>query len=417
MRLGNLPDNACIVYTVSLDALKNTSERPGRTGQRVGGDLVTDLGMWFWRPDSLEADEDIDVQFGLPAGISVSAPWQEVAAAPGERTTYRVGHSPYDWPAAVAFGHFTEHILDVSQAQLRVAILPGRPEVDETLIVGWVRRAAAAVTTLYGRFPVASAQVLIIPGAGGNEPVPWAYVLRGGGPSAHFFINQNQSREEFDADWTAVHELSHLLLPYVLSGDAWLSEGTASYYEHVLRARAGRIEPREAWQRMQNGFKRGMQNTRGLTLADATERMYRSGTFMRVYWEGAAIMLLADQRLRARSGGRQSLDTALDELQRCCLSPDVGWGGRDLFRKLDELTGTTVFAELYENHVRSPSLPDLGEAYRLLGLHVTAEGEVVLTDDAPQRAARDAIMRGAGPVSGSAAPAGDAGAAQATDRH
>ena len=42
--------------------------------------------------------------------------------------------------------------------------------------------------------------------------------------------------------------------------------------------------------------------------------MYRNGAFMRVYWEGAAIMLLADQRLRARTQGSQSLDTALDAL-------------------------------------------------------------------------------------------------------
>ena len=117
---------------------------------------------------------------------------------------------------------------------------------------------------------------------------------------------------------------------------------------------------------------------------------------MRVYWEGAAIMLLADQRLRARTQGSQSLDTALDALSRCCLSPEAGWRARDLFGKLDELTGTSVFAELYEQHVSSAQLPDLGEAYRLLGLRVTAEGDVVLIDDAPQRADRDAIMSGAG---------------------
>ncbi|HTS54776.1 MAG TPA: hypothetical protein VMH26_16010 [Burkholderiales bacterium] len=416
MRLGTLPDNACIAYSVDLGRFKGRSERPGRPRRHVGSDLVTDLGTWFWRPDSLEPDEDIDVEFDLPAGISVSAPWQ-MRAMPGEGTVYRVGHSPYDWPAAVAFGRFTEHVVDAPQAQLRVAVLEGQPRVDEVQIVDWLRRAAFAVTTLYGRFPVASVQVLVIPGARGSEPVPWAYVLRGGGPSAHFFINQERPRHEFDADWTAVHELSHLLLPYVLSADAWLSEGTASYYEHVLRARAGSIAPAQAWQRLHDGFTRGMQSARGLTLADATERMYRSGSFMRVYWEGAAIMLLADQRLRARTEGRQSLDSALDQLARCCLSPQMGWGGRDLFRKLDELTGTTVFAELYESHVRSASLPDVAQAYRLLGLQVTAAGEVVLLDDAPQRADRDAIMRAAGPVSGPEGQAPSAGAAQSTLNH
>ena len=34
--------------------------------------------------------------------------------------------------------------------------------------------------------------------------------------------------------------------------------------------------------------------------ADAIERMHREGAYMRVYWEGAALMLMADQRLRER---------------------------------------------------------------------------------------------------------------------
>jgi hypothetical protein len=170
-----------------------------------------------------------------------------------------VGHGPFDWPAAVAFGHFTERIVEAPGVRLRVAILDGRPKVDETQIAAWLQRAAVAVTMLYGRFPVPTAQVLVIPGVRGDEPVPLAYVLRGGRPSAHFFINQRRPMEEFNLDWSVIHELSHLLLPYVQSEDAWLSEGTASYYQNVLRARAGIIDPHEAWKRMHGGFKRGME--------------------------------------------------------------------------------------------------------------------------------------------------------------
>jgi hypothetical protein len=397
LRLGQLPDDSCIAYTVNLGLFSGRHEHGGSPTRHVGGDLITDLGMWFWRPDTLEPDEDIEVIFDLPPGISASAPWQ-VIDAPDGRQTYRVGHGPFDWPAAVAFGHFTERIIEAPGVRLRVAILDGRPKVDETQIAAWLQRAASAVATLYGRFPVPAAQVLVIPGARGNEPVPLAYVLRGGGPSAHLFINQRRPIQEFNLDWSVIHELAHLLLPYVQSEDAWLSEGTASYYQNVLRARAGIIGPHEAWTRMHGGFKRGMERLAGVSLADATERMYRNGAFMRVYWEGAAIMLLADQRLRARTGGRQSLDTALDQLRRCCLSTEAGWRGRDLFAKLDELTGTTVFSELYEQHVGSEKFPDIAEAYSVLGLRVTTGGDVMLLDDAPQRADRDAIMSATQPA-------------------
>jgi predicted metalloprotease with PDZ domain len=137
-----------------------------------------------------------------------------------------------------------------------------------------------------------------------------------------------------------------------------------------------------------------MKSMPGLTLADATERMFRDGAFMRVYWEGAAIMLLADQRLRSRTGGAQSLDSALARLRACCLSPDAGWQARELFAKLDELTQTGVFGELYEAHVASAAFPPVADAYRLLGLELEEEGASIhMLDAAPEIAYRDAIMR------------------------
>ncbi len=393
LKLGGLPDGSCVSYRTDLAHASARHERGSGPLRRVGHDLITELGIWFWRPQLLGPEEDIEVRFDLPPGISASAPWRPLTAADGSRA-YRIGRGPYDWPAKVVFGPFQEMEIEVSGAVLRVALLDGSPAVAPDLVRQWLARAAGAVTTLYGAFPVRHAQLVVVPGARGNEPVPWAYVLRGGAPSAHFFINQRRPLAEFLSDWTAVHELSHLLLPYVRPEDAWLSEGTASYYQNVLSARAGMIPVAEAWQKLHSGFRRGMKSNPGLTLADATERMFRDGAFMRVYWEGAAIMLLADQRLRSRSAGAQSLDSALAQLRACCLSADAAWQARELFAKLDELTQTQVFAELYEAHVASTAFPPVADAYRLLGLAVEDEGQSIrMVDAAPQIAFRDAIMR------------------------
>ena len=394
LKLGKLPADACISYVAKVDRFQSRHQRGGGTTRRVGPDLIADVGLWLWRPPALEADEDVEIRFELPEGISASVPWRPVRGEGGQVVAYRLGHGPYDWAAAVAFGHFNEQEIEVPGARLRVAVLHGSPAVDPAFVREWLTRAATAVTTLYGRFPVETVQIVVVPGARGNEPVPWAYVLRGGMPSVYFFINQRKSLPEFLTDWTAVHELSHLLLPYVRSEDAWLSEGAASYYQNVLRARSGMIPANEAWQRMHAGFRRGMRSLSGVTLADATERMFRDGAFMRVYWEGAAMMLLADQRLRTRTQGKQSLDSALSRLRECCLSPEVAWNARDLFARLDELTATSVFSELYEEHVRSNRFPDLSECYRVLGLGMDATGETIeMLDGAEQVAYRDAIMR------------------------
>jgi hypothetical protein len=393
LKLGTLAVGACIAYTAKVDRFRGGHQRGGGPTRRVGPDLIAEVGVWLWRPPALAEDEDIEVSFALPEGISASAPWRPVRSDDGTVSAYRLGHGPYDWPAAVAFGHFTEREIEVPGARLRVSVLHGSPEVEWDFVREWLTRAATAVTTLYGRFPVDTAQLIVVPNARGNEPVPWAYVVRGGMPSVHFFINQRKPLSEFLTDWTAVHELSHLLLPYIRPEDAWLSEGMASYYQDVLRGRSGMIPVAEAWRHMHAGFRRGMKSMPGATLADATDRMYRDGAFMRVYWSGAAIMLLADQRLRSRSGGAQSLDLALARLRECCLSPETGWSARELFARLDQLTGTTVFAELHEQQVRSNRFPDLDECYRLLGLRPDATSEEIeLLEAAEQLAFRNAIM-------------------------
>ncbi|MGH8629647.1 MAG: hypothetical protein ACREU7_02630, partial [Burkholderiales bacterium] len=252
--------------------------------------------------------------------------------------------------------------------------------------------AAQMVADLYGRFPVAQAQLLVVPNARGNEPTPWAYVLRGGSPAVHFFINQRRPMQEFYDDWTATHELAHLLLPFVDHNDAWLSEGVATYYQNVLRARAGRMTEHEAWSRLHSGFQRGRDAAPGMTLAQATENMYRGGTFMRVYWEGAAMILLADVRLRQLTAGKQSMDTALAALRDCCLELDRSWTAKELFARLDEITGTQVFAQLFDAHVASKDFPDLTGVYRQLGLQAAGDA-LELAPGTPYQQLREAIMR------------------------
>ena len=393
LRLGRLPDNACITYVVQAGRHQARHQRGAGPSMRVGPDLIAEVAIWLWRPPALEPDEDIELRFELPEGISASAPWRPVQYGGGPGLAYRLGHAPPDWPAAVVFGRFTERQIEVPGARLAVALLHGVPEVTWDFVRTWLTHAATTVSTLYGRFPVRSVQIVVVPNARGNEPVPSAYVLRGGMPAVYLFINQRKPLSDFLTDWTAVHELSHLLLPFVRPEDAWLSEGLASYYENVLRARSGTIPANEAWQRLHTGFRRGMASLPSATLTQATERMYRDGAFMRVYWQGAAMMLLADQRLRSRTGGEQSLDRALYRLHECCLSPEVGWTARELFERLDLLTGTSVFAELYAESVASTRFPDLTECYAQLGLRPIAGGEEVELVEAPEHNAyRDAIM-------------------------
>lgn len=389
--LRSVANGGCISYQSDVSRPIKLHDRTGGKIRRIGSDLAASTGLWFWRPDRLGADEDVELEFNLPEGIAVSAPWFRLDDA--ANPTYRLGRTPYDWPAWVAFGRFTERDIDVAGSRLRLSVLDGSPPVDVDQIADWIADAANMVGNMYGRFPFPQTQVMVVPNSKKREPTPWAFVVRGGNPAVHFVINQRRPIQEFYDDWTATHEFAHLFLPFVQSSDAWLSEGVATYYQNVLRARRGRLSEQEAWSHLHAGFGRGKKDTRGLTLAAATQGMYRGGHYMRVYWSGTAIVMLADLQLRKISSGRQSLDTALDALNQCCSQVEREWSARELFGKLDEITGTTVFTHLLDQHVDSNRFPDLSAAYRDLGI-VPYGRDIDLTPDAPLAAVREAIMSG-----------------------
>ncbi|MCK6549944.1 hypothetical protein L6R52_29190, partial [Myxococcota bacterium] len=91
----------------------------------------------------------------------------------------------------------------------------------------------------------------------GRGPVDFGLVLRGGGPSVTFFVGDEADDASLVGEWVAVHELSHLSMPFVERDAAWLSEGFATYYQNVLRARAGLMSAEAAWTELHEGFARG----------------------------------------------------------------------------------------------------------------------------------------------------------------
>ncbi|MGD9900664.1 MAG: hypothetical protein AB7T22_16185 [Calditrichaceae bacterium] len=387
--LGEQKTNAGIEYRVDLQSA--AEDKKWSAARKTGPDLVTSAGLWLWLPEKALSDTDILITFELPENIKVSTPWEPVSKKSG-KTVYRLGRTPYDWPVTVVFGRFWSKEIPVSGGVLSLSILDGDPPANPEQISQWIQKAAQAVAGIYDQFPQKYTQVLVIPVNKGREPVPYAQVLRGGSPAAHFFIDQRRHPDDFLKDWTAFHEFSHLTLPFISRNDAWFSEGLASYYQNVLLARSGVLSENKAWKKLHEGFKRGKKESGYETLSDAAEHMYRNRMFMRVYWSGAGIMLMADWRLRKLTGGEQSLDSALGLLRGCCMPSDRMWTALEISQKLDALTQTTVFTDLYNVHVNSSDFPDLSEVYDALGIDLFFD-QIRLNDSAPDAEIRKNIMQ------------------------
>lgn len=382
--LQGLPDNACVEYRVQLQAAREGVQTGGPESRWVGRDLLTAVGDWLWRPPGAA---DVEVEFRMPAGVNVSAPWTRTGPA-----TFRSGSTPQDWPGVVAFGRFGEKRIEAPGAVLRLAMLDSPPPAQQAWIEQWIADAARNVATLTGRFPVDALQVVVVPIARGGGPVPWAYVARGGGPAVHLFINPGHSPQAFARDWSATHEMAHLFLPYVASRDAWFSEGVPTYLQNLLMARGGAIDEREAWKRMIVGFQRAEKVGVGLGLARASERAGIGGLYQRVYWAGAALMLEADLGLRGESGGAGSLAAALQALAQCCFDPPRRWSAAELAEQMDRATGSNAFGDIVRTRLDDPAFPDFKAALVRAGVTVSG-GEVQLDASAPWAGPREALTR------------------------
>ncbi len=393
LTLADLPDDACISWRVNLK--RASGQKDYRLAQRMDGSIVTDGSLWFWRDDERRP---ILVEVVLPHGLSISTPWKEYEAPHESRRgntrgnlLFRPDPTPASWSSRIAIGHFRVQRIPVAGTGLRLAAIGRLTTGQHETISAWIKEAADAVASVYGRFPRQDPQILVIPIGQREQTVPWAHVIRGGGNAAEFFVDETRPLSSFREDWTATHELSHMLLPYVARNDRWLSEGLASYYQNILRARDGRLSEQQAWQKLHSGFERGRAGTSGGSLARATRSGW--GSTMRVYWSGAAIMLKADSELRLLSGGRQSLDSALAALQECCFDGERTWRARELFSELDRITGTSVFTDLYREHVMDDEFPDVEYTYEQLGL-VLRSDSIRFDPDAPWGRIRYYIMKG-----------------------
>jgi len=298
-------------------------------------------------------------------------------------------------PAAV---RDDERVIRVGDARLRVIVegVAERERVDE--LQRWLAECADAALTAYGRLPLREATVLIRQsrsrdgGArqgrrGDPSPVPWGQTRREDGVSVLLYVRPDAGLDELRDDWTAVHELSHLFHPYLGPDGRWLAEGLASYYQNVLRARAGQLDGDEAWRRLDAGFERGRGSGAGAPLGEIG---WSRASTMRIYWGGAMFWLEAD--LALRRDRRLDLDTVLSRYARCCLDGDSESAPAEFVAELDRLGGGGVFTSLFRRYAAMREFPPTRDAYRALGLD-RQDGRLRFSDRAEAVRLRRAIMQ------------------------
>jgi len=378
----------CLAYRAALGRIVDSGRRSGAA--RHGKSLVLDPTLWLLRVDAI--DDAAEVRVELPAGFSISAPWHPLPSTDGTKR-FTIPRTPDDWMARVAIGPFDEKPVAIAGGTLRVAIVDGADVALRSKLETWLSHVTQAAISAYGKLPLADVQLLIVPVPAEREPVVFGQSTRGEGHGVTLFVDATQSAAAFDRDWVAVHELSHLFHPYLGDRGSWLAEGLATYYQNVLRARAGLLTPAQAWEQINAGFDRGRRATRpaDITLQAAAEAEGQHPNFMRIYWAGTAFWLEADLELRRASGNRLSVDEAMRRFDACCLPSYRAWQPGEFIDKLDALLGTDVFRKRFVEFRDAHAFADLAPTYRDLGITHAAD-TLTYDDKAPAADVRRAIM-------------------------
>ena len=258
--------------------------------------------------------------------------------------------------------------------------------LDRTQVCAWVARAAFAVYTYYGRYPVSQVRLVIEPQDGDRVDggTTWGDA-DDGKPLIVIRLGRHTAAERLDDDWTLTHEMVHLSVPSVPEDSHWLEEGIATYVEPIARVQAGEMSAQRIWADMLHGMRKGLP-------AEGDRGLDHTHSWGRTYWGGALFCLMADVKIRERSGNRKGLQDALRGVLAGGGSIRVGSSVDHMLGLADKAVGVPVLSEQYHamQAAPMPASEDLDGLWQRLGVH--ADGDSVRFDDAaPLAAVRRAI--------------------------
>lgn len=280
-----------------------------------------------------------------------------------------------------AFDRLAKTDIDVPEGVIHVGFAPGEMALPKEKILDWVRMSAKAVAAYYGRFPVQSLRLLLVPvdGAGVRGGTTWGYR----GAAIRVLVGRDSDEGNLRRDWVLVHEMVHTALPDMEERYNWLSEGLAVYVEPIARTQAGDLSAKEIWLAMMRDMPKGLPQP-------GDEGLDNTDTWGRKYWGGAMFALFADVEIRKRSNNRLGLQDAMRGVLAAGGNHEQNWSIQRILATADKAVGLDVLTRLHDQWGSKPVRPDLDGLWRDLGLKVH-EGGLDFDDTAPLASIRKAI--------------------------
>ena len=374
---------AHIRYRVDLEGIAGSARRFD-TALRIGRSLVAPASTFLLEPEPLELGVPIDVRVRLPPGEDFASGLTSVGA-PADRHFQLASHEVSVGTFAI-FGRFMHSTLHVNNGTVELATADGALDVTAGAVQRWVSASARAVSQFYGVFPTPHALVLLLPRPNRAE-VLFGKVLPQSSPGVALLLGENTTEPALYRDWILVHELFHIGFPSFQGEAKWLDEGSATYFEPIIRARAGYLTELEVWTEFARDMPQGLR-------AIEQDGLEHANDFRAIYWGGAIACLLADVAARQRSGNAIGLEAGFRALLSAGGNATQVWSLLDVTRVIDTALGSPILADIEQKYAQSGEPVALPALLARLGVVQRADGTVTLADHADLAPTRHAITFG-----------------------
>ena len=273
----------------------------------------------------------------------------------------------------------------VGKSRIDVQIDGGAMAVSNQDLIEWVHWASDSVTTYYGRYPVPSLELRIMPTSGRGVRGGKTFGERDGG-SIRIHVGSETIMAGLQADWMLTHEMVHLAFPSVADEHHWIEEGLATYVEPIARVRAGHLDVHQMWFELMRDLHQGLPEP-------GDQGLDHTHTWARTYWGGALFCFLADIEIHKQTNNRKGLDDALRGILDAGGDIRYDWKLSDALRTGDQATGVSVLIPLYNKMKDQPYEVDLPAMWKSLGVE-RAGDTARFVDSAAMAKIRDAITYG-----------------------
>ncbi|MCL2724509.1 MAG: hypothetical protein FWD69_08740 [Polyangiaceae bacterium] len=352
--------------------------------RRVDGATLSPSLAWLAHPVP-RTDVPVDVRVKAPNAMQFLSGMAESDES-GRAFSFR--SYDLDEGSFTAFGPLRRFRVDVPglhPARIDVAVVGAHAyAMPDDAMRAWIRQAADVVTPLFGRFPVERTTLFVVPAIGENEVI-FGKVLSLAGASIVLVVGDKMPASATKQDWVLVHELFHLGFPTFRGEGRWLGEGLATYYEPVLRARAGWTTDGEVFRQ----FARNMP--RGVARRGSASGLAQRSDLDSIYWGGALFCFAADVRIRQETRGKHTLDDVVRAALARGGDATKVWTVAEVVRVGDDVTGTHVLSSMYDRYAARGEQIDLESLLLSLGVE-RGESGIEIDDHQPLAWIRKSII-------------------------